>query len=385
MKTPLLTFVYDRKKKSSSGKEASVELRITYERKQKYMTTGVRLLPKNWKRGIATGRLDAPQINETLELLMKDVRKVVNEMVLEGCICIDEIPNRLERMKREGVTFIEFAEERATVRKYGLSADSMQRYERFMRFFKKWGRIVYFSDITDKNILALDEWLSGKNMKPSSRWNNYHRFLNSFILDAIEEGHLVRNPYKRVAIKKESSKGGIGKYLTVDEFSLIENAKMPNACLERVRDLFVFQTYTCLSYVDLAAFDCEKIREIGGKRVYVGNRGKTGQEFTFLLLKPALRVLDKYNGKLPIISNVKYNDYLKRMAFYAGVERPNISTHWARHTGATLLLNKGGVDMEVVAKVLGHSSTKITRSVYAKLLDETVVDAMSGFDNKLLE
>ena len=42
-----------------------------------------------------------------------------------------------------------------------------------------------------------------------------------------------------------------------------------------------------------------------------------------------------------------------------------------------------GVDMEVVAKVLGHSSTKITRQVYAKLLDETVVDAMAAIDERL--
>jgi len=44
-----------------------------------------------------------------------------------------------------------------------------------------------------------------------------------------------------------------------------------------------------------------------------------------------------------------------------------------------MLLNKG-VGMEIVSKVLGHSSTKITRAVYAKLLDETVADAMSVLD-----
>ena len=39
--------------------------------------------------------------------------------------------------------------------------------------------------------------------------------------------------------------------------------------------------------------------------------------------------------------------------------------------------------MEVVAEVLGHSSTKITRKVYAKLFDETVVDAMANFESKM--
>jgi integrase len=41
-----------------------------------------------------------------------------------------------------------------------------------------------------------------------------------------------------------------------------------------------------------------------------------------------------------------------------------------------MLLNSG-VGMEVVSKVLGHSTTRITRQIYAKLLDETVADEMS--------
>ena len=45
-KTPLLEFVYNRKKTAAKNREAAVELRITFERKQKYMTTGIRLLPK---------------------------------------------------------------------------------------------------------------------------------------------------------------------------------------------------------------------------------------------------------------------------------------------------------------------------------------------------
>ena len=52
-----------------------------------------------------------------------------------------------------------------------------------------------------------------------------------------------------------------------------------------------------------------------------------------------------------------------------------VSTHYARHTGATLLVNEG-IDMRIISKICGHSSTKITEQVYAKLLDETVVDAI---------
>ena len=64
----------------------------------------------------------------------------------------------------------------------------------------------------------------------------------------------------------------------------------------------------------------------------------------------------------------------------AGVDKP-ITTHWTRHTGATMLLN-AGVDMETGAKILGHSSTRITRSTYAKLLDDTVGREMEKAEEK---
>ena len=63
-------------------------------------------------------------------------------------------------------------------------------------------------------------------MKPYSKWNNYHRFLNSFILDAIDEGYIKRNPYKWVRIEKEKSKGGIGKYLSPQEFAKVRDMEL---------------------------------------------------------------------------------------------------------------------------------------------------------------
>ena len=162
-----------------------------------------------------------------------------------------------------------------------------------MKFFRGWGKIAEFEDITDLNIIALDEHLAARGLKPYSKWNNYHRFLNSFILDAIDEGYVKRNPYKWVRIEK-----------------------------------------------------------VKGMKVYIGTRAKTSQTFTIPLLKPALAILKKYNNHLPIISNVKYNEYLKVVAQNASIDKP-VSSHWARHTGATLLLNSGDVPMNIVQHILG--------------------------------
>ena len=130
------------------------------------------------------------------------------------------------------------------------------------------------------NILLMDEALKKKGMCNYSKWNNYHRFLNSFIFDAISEGYLRRNPYKWVHIEKDKVSHGLHKYLTKDELHSIETAKMSTESLDRVRDLFVFQACTCLSYKDLVAFDASKIKEEHGRMMYTGKRKSPGACFS---------------------------------------------------------------------------------------------------------
>ena len=377
-KYPQVSFIYDRKKTANPITKSSVEMRITYDYKQKYISTGIKLYPNQWKNGKIVNCPDIMQISQTLDKMLTDIRQIILDMEREGNIDIMAIPEKLRQLNTPKISFLEFCKQRITIRQFGKKKDTQERYNRFIRLFTAWGKIREFADINDKNIISYDKYLDSTGMKPYSKWNNYHRFLNSFIIDAIDEGYLRRNPYKWINIDKQKNTKGIERCLTPEEFNRLRSAKMPTKSIERVRDIFVFQTYTCLSYSDLREFDGKMVQEVKGMNVYVGSRKKTKMTFTIPLLSPALDILHKYNGKLPVISNVKYNEYLKVVAQSAGIDKP-LSTHWARHTGATLLLNEG-IPMQIVSKICGHSSTKITEQVYAKLLDETVVDAISKLE-----
>lgn len=391
MSTPIFKLVFDRQKRASKTKEGSVELRITYKRVQRFATTGVRVLPSQWKDGKIVKRLDAFEIQHALDLFVAKARKVVNELMATGELDMKTIVSIIgEKQKSDSssactssIALVDYFNKRMKIRTYGKSNDSRDRYERFIRWFSAWGGMITFSDVTELNIIKMDEALNATGMKPYSKWNNYHRFLNSYIIDAMNEGIIRKNPYSMLHIDKSQTSDALSKHLTKEEVAKISalNPIMPH--IERAKDLFLFQIYTCLSYVDLVAFDASKIKEVNGRKMYVGLRGKTKQEFVFLLLKPALDILNKYDGKLPIISNQKYNDYIKLVANMAGIEKP-VSSHWARHTGATLLLNSGA-NMEIVAKVLGHSSTTITRQVYAKLLDDTVIKEMTALEGVIID
>lgn len=382
LRTPVLTYVYNRYKAASTTQDAVVELRVSFNKHQKYMSTGIRLFPKEWQQGRVTNRTDALILNKTLDKLMIDVKTIVYEMIEDGNIDIYAIPARLEVKRSANDTLYTFCEKRAEFRKYGKAEDSQERYDRFLRFLKEYGKIRTFDDLREDKVMELDKYLKKQNdMKAKSRWNNYHRFLNSFIIDAQKEHLVQRNPYDSVKIDRGNDHDGIEKYLSPAEFAKLKQAVMSCKRLEKVQDLFIFQSYTCLSYKDLKHFDSKKIIPRGDKRYYTGFRGKTKIDFTIPILPGAQAVLDKYNGKLPIISNVKYNKYVKEVVAEAGIDK-HVTTHWARHTGATMLLN-AGVSMQTVSKVCGHSSIKMTEKIYAKLLPETVVSAVYDVEDKL--
>lgn len=371
---PKISFIFDRYKKASQNKSAVIELRISYNRKQKYISTGIQLFPKEWENGMVINKPDARSLNRMLDNLIFEIRQILMEMQSKDEIDIFAVPLWLKRMHQKQVSLFDFIKQRSEIRKYGKSEDTKIRYDRFYRLFKEWGKIKSFEDITEANIIAYDQYLSSSGMKPNSKWTNYHRFLNSFIMDAIDAGLMKKNPYKWINIDKRKETMSLQRCLTPEEFHRLEEVPLPTACLTKVRDLFVSQTFTCLSYTDLQTFDVSRIVEVEGMKVYMNKRQKTGKAFTIPLLPPALRILEKYHNQLPVISNVKYNQYLKIVAQAAGIDKP-VSTHYARHTGATLLLNSG-VPMLVVSKICGHSSTKMTEQVYAKVLDETIVKAI---------
>ena len=394
IRQPILKYIYNRYRKASPTRGAVVELRIAYNNRQKYLSTGMRLFPKEWQRGRVVNRLDAAIINKTLDKLMNDVREVIYEMIDDDQIDIFGIPVKLAAKRRKTMTFIEFYKEKAEIRKHGIGKIAQGRYDLVPRVLEEFGRITTFYDLTPKNIIALDKYLEKKGIQASSRWHNYHKYIRRFLGEAIREGYLETDPYDGVRLDHGNFDKSIEKFLTVEELKQLRDAKMPDERLERVRDLFIFQSYTCLSYTDLEHFDKNRITvNVDGQKVYQGNRGKTSVRFTIPLLAPALEILVRYNGLPPslttkgkssgkIISNPKYNKYLKEISEPAGLSQC-LTTHWARHTGATMLLN-AGVAPEVIAVVGGWANTKVLMKIYAKMQEKTVIKAVNDIEDKIV-
>ena len=118
-------------------------------------------------------------------------------------------------------------------------------------------------------------------------------------------------------------------------------------------------------------------------------RQKTGNMCNIPLLNPAKEILDRYKSHpacidrgvlLPMLCNQKYNAYLKELATICGINK-EISSHTARHSFATSVALANGVSIENVAKMLGHSDTKMTRH-YARVLDKSIMRDMAVVNSK---
>lgn len=133
---------------------------------------------------------------------------------------------------------------------------------------------------------------------------------------------------------------------------------------------FVFACYTALAYSDLASISIDDIKVQNGVHFIQKNRIKTGVQYTIPLNDIAMEILKRYNYQLPVLTNQRYNSYLKEIADICGIEK-KLTSHLARHTAATLMLNSG-ISIDVVAKILGHRNTAMTAH-YAKMLDKTII------------
>lgn len=197
--------------------------------------------------------------------------------------------------------------------------------------------------------------------------------LKTVVRFAISNGKLQKDPFADVRINKGEKEV---EFLTESEIAAIRLKKMHTERLEKVRDLFLFQCFTGLSYSDLATLKAEDYQQNHLGQIYIQKkRVKTGVTFTAVLLDDAIKIAEKYNYELPVLSNQRYNSYLKEIQDLCNIRKP-LHTHIGRHTAATYLLNKG-LSIDVVAKILGHSNTKQTKH-YAKLLDSSVFDAVKS-------
>lgn len=371
--------IYDRKHATKSGKQGYVEVRFCMNRQQKYFSTGIKVFADEWdyQECKVVRHPDRMELNQRLTAIRAKAYKIVNKAYDDE----DGFDfNLLTRMFRgepaKKIDFLTYCEQRTAAR--CVSESTRTRYRVFTRFLRSWGKIISFSDLTVAKIRAMDEYLHTRKMGLATIYN-YHKSLKLFINDAVIDNLVQDNPYRRLSFKIPRGDKHYVDCLTIEQFESIRSLAVTNPHLAKVRYLFLFQCYTGLAYSDLMAFDFCKCNIIDGKFFYHNRRVKTDVDFVLQLLPLVVEILNKYNNKLPQISNQKYNDFLKVIGSMVGVD--NLHSHMGRATAATMFLSNG-MPINVVSKVLGHTNLRQTQR-YARTLSRDVRSAFDALEDKI--
>lgn len=381
--------IFDRKKKANKDTEGLLEIRISANRKSYYISTGVRVLPKQWA-GTVLHRADAETLNDRLGTMVRKVSEEVTRcMGDEREIDVTAIKEKLFEVKNPRTTepdvLLNWIDAQITA--LNVKEGTRQHFRVMQKRLEAFGRIRQWDDLTTENIYEWDAWLH-KLPKPQSKADiqagrerecissasvhNYHKDLKSLLSRAVKMGKIEQNPYDRLRGEFKKCENESTEYLTEEEMKALESLHpLPGTQMAAARDLFIFQMYTGLSYSDSQAFDISDYKQVNGKWVNVGERIKTGVAYVSQLLPPVVEILERYNWQTPKINNAQYNQSLKVIQQALGFTS-KLHSHLARHTFATWML-ANGVPLEHVSKMVGHSNIRQTQR-YAKVLPKAVYD-----------
>lgn len=367
--------VFDRKGSVAKTGHGIIELCIYLKQgERKYESVGT-ATPKDW---------EAAAQDRSVVAKIKHYEEVINAMELLGEeMTIDTFNHHLGlamststinsdnchmyKGSDQRQSFIEYIEDH--LEKEGLREGSRRNIVVVIDSLKSFNKIKSFNDLTPCNIRKYDAWLHEQGNKSVATIYNYHKKVHKYTHLLWMNEMIPSDPYNYVQFKRGSYRER--EPLTEDELLLLRNASLSDK-LSRVRDLFIFMSYTGLSYIDMCHFNFKTMTEKKGSINYInGARVKTGSKFYAPILPPAQEVLDKYDYKLPIITNQKLNDYLHVIEDKLNIHK-QLTCHVARHSFATLLLTYD-FTVEKTARALGHKDIKTTQ-VYAKILKKSIID-----------
>ena len=362
---------YCRNSKANSKGLSPIEITIIINGERTIITLPRKENPKEFKAAVASKRSNP--IKDYLEATRKRLNEITTELMERGepltAATLKEYymyggarHYSIETLFSE---YIAILNSRVDV---DLTPRSFMKYVHAKeRFFEIIDKDKPVSAITSA---VITEYLSSlRKVFNSTTANEYAQRVKTIIKYGQSKGYIRTNPFVGIHIRKDKKTDIL--FLTVEELNMIRDTDFKNAAINRVRDLFVFQAASGMSYCDMVAITKEDILFNESGQPYIHKRrAKTNIYFTSVILKDGFDVLKKYDYKLPIISNNKYNAYLKFIRDICGIEKP-LHTHIARHSYATRCINEG-IRIEVVAKLLGHSTTRQT-SHYARLLQKSIV------------
>lgn len=347
-------------------------------------STGLHAHLKYWD--VKRGRCKSPHlyrpgaaINDVLDRIEKACDAFKAEGMAQGGWDFDTLRKELNRItlrasEPERPTVAAFIRATIEKRKAAMRVNTIKAYNTTLRHLEDWekanGVRLRFEEVDMDFFYSFTEYLSGTGLNPNSISKDVKK-LKTFLSEAEQAGHPIPSDYRtrRFSVKGTPS---THIYLTEEDLSEISELVL-DARLDRVRDMLIAGCRTGLRWSDWSKIRTENIRQVDGVRMLVVRTEKTGQDVAIPVHPDVTRILEKHGGKVHLLSQQKFNLWVKELAGLAGVKRPDmVSSHTCRRTFATLLF-RAGVPLMSIAKMTGHGSERVLLAYIKATIEENAV------------
>lgn len=242
---------------------------------------------------------------------------------------------------------------------------------------------ISLKDINEDFIRKYELYLKTEKGCANNSAIKHLKIFKKIIRIALVNDWLQKDPFAPIKFRQDEVHV---EFLTMYELNILMEKEMPCKRLEQVRDVFVFCAFTGLAFVDVKSLQAEHIIYGNKGEMWIRKpRQKTNNMCNIPLLRVPRELLDKYSSDkgcelrgqvLPVPTNQKMNAYLKEIADCCGIKK-NLSTHTGRHTFCSVVTLANNVSLENIAKMVGHTNTRMTMR-YAKVLDQSILRDMQG-------
>lgn len=375
-------------------------LRVTKDRKLKYVSLGISLNPVHWDFSKNEPKADCPN-REYIEMLIADKIKEYSAKIIELKATNQEFTSTslvekvcVKRTNRKTVEDV-FQEHIASLinsgrKSYALSVkqlhNSLKEFCRSLDF--------YFSEMDMAWLKRYELSLREKRLAENTIGIRF-RTLRAIYNVAIEEDAVPSDcyPFKKFKVAR-LHQDTIKRALTKADIERVLQFQSSNCYMRFPIDIFAF-TYYCggINFIDIANLTQANIME--DKLIY--KRHKTGKLIKIPLQPQAIELIKKYHRKespylFPILSDfhktemqkanrihkviTKVNKRLKEIGEELNLPIP-LTTYVARHSQATVM-KKAGVPTAVIREIMGHSSERVTQIYLDSFDNEQIDEAMKN-------
>lgn len=383
----------DKNRPKQSGK-CSVKIKVTYNRKRKYFTTGIDLTNKSFEQIFFGKRKTSEQkeIKTKIEYFEKKANDVIDNL---SVFSFDSFEERFldQRNTTNSVSFafdkhignLKLENRVGTAVSYECARNSIDSFKPSLTF----------AEVTPILLKRYESWML-KNGRSISTVGIYLRSLRAIYnqQNLDQSVYPFGNGRNRYSIPTSKN---TKKALTVEEIATIYNYDAePNSTKEMARDYWLF-LYLCngMNVKDLCLLKWKDIddnmlsykrskterSQKESKRISVGLKSQSMD----IIKKWGLPSIDKNAFIFPHINNEMdayqkratyqqltkiINKYMKLIASEVGIGK-KVTTYYARHSFATVL-KRSGTKVEMISELLGHSSVDVTESYLDSFENEQI-------------